>query len=151
MTHPAHHRNGRLIDMAQVTQLLTELSQRPMTMQDIQDHVGVSKQSAFRLLAGMRKHLRMEIACEGWSTQGTQGVYAVRGWGVLDPKAFAPAPVVRGSPKVDCHKCGGYGWLRGRELDCPDEDTYQDTMTKYPCDGEAHKQADECAADEGFQ
>lgn len=42
-------------------------------------------------------------------------------------------------PKVNCQKCSGYGWLRGRELDNPSEDTYADTMTKYPCDGDAHK------------
>ncbi len=41
-------------------------------------------------------------------------------------------------PKVNCEKCGGYGWLRGKELDNPSEDTYADTMTKYPCDGDAH-------------
>lgn len=42
-------------------------------------------------------------------------------------------------PKVNCEKCGGYGWLRGSELDNPSEDTYADTMTKYACDGDAHK------------
>ncbi len=44
------------------------------------------------------------------------------------------------APKSDCDKCGGAGWLRGRELSNPSDDTYNDTMTKYPCDGEAHKQ-----------
>lgn len=33
-----------------------------------------------------------------------------------------------------CKKCGGAGWVWGRELDDPSEDTYQDDMTKYSCD-----------------
>jgi hypothetical protein len=41
---------------------------------------------------------------------------------------------IQGAP--DCEKCGGAGWLRGRELDDPDEATAADTMTKYSCDGE---------------
>jgi hypothetical protein len=37
-----------------------------------------------------------------------------------------------GSP--DCPKCGGAGWLWGREIDGADEETVNDTMTKYHCD-----------------
>jgi hypothetical protein len=35
----------------------------------------------------------------------------------------------------DCEKCRGAGWLYGRELNNPSDDTYDDTMTKYSCDG----------------
>jgi hypothetical protein len=34
-----------------------------------------------------------------------------------------------------CSKCGGAGWLWGYELDSPDDDTVNDTMTQYSCDG----------------
>ena len=33
-----------------------------------------------------------------------------------------------------CEKCGGAGWVRGYELDDPDNDTATDTMTRYSCD-----------------
>ncbi|MBT7928928.1 hypothetical protein HN682_03310 [Candidatus Peregrinibacteria bacterium] len=33
-----------------------------------------------------------------------------------------------------CEKCGGAGWVWGRELDNCDEDTYEDSMTQYFCD-----------------
>lgn len=49
-----------------------------------------------------------------------------------------PVESERERPKVNCEKCGGAGWLRGSELDSADEDTRNDTMTKYSCDGEAH-------------
>lgn len=45
-----------------------------------------------------------------------------------------PVEHIRGAK--DCEKCGGAGWLYGRELDSPSDDTYNDTMTKYSCDGE---------------
>lgn len=31
-------------------------------------------------------------------------------------------------------KCNGAGWVWGFELENPDKDTYNDTMTKYTCD-----------------
>lgn len=33
-----------------------------------------------------------------------------------------------------CEKCGGSGWVRGRELDDADDATFDDTMTRYSCD-----------------
>ncbi len=95
MTHPAHWRNGRLIDMANVTRLLTELSQRPMTFQEIQHHVGVSRQTAWRLIHGMRTHLKMDVRCEGHGNRaGQHGRYTVKGWGILDRRAFVRPPLV---------------------------------------------------------
>lgn len=38
-----------------------------------------------------------------------------------------------GSP-VKCTKCGGAGWVRGRELDNPSDATFADTLTRYSCD-----------------
>ena len=40
-----------------------------------------------------------------------------------------------------CEKCGGSGWVRGRELDDADDATFGDTMTRYSCD-----RCDKCAA-----
>jgi hypothetical protein len=45
-----------------------------------------------------------------------------------------------------CPKCQGAGWVWGRELDHPSEETSQDTMTKYTCDecnGESRKEPQE--------
>ena len=33
-----------------------------------------------------------------------------------------------------CEKCGGEGWCRGTELDHADQNTIDDTMTRYSCD-----------------
>ena len=33
-----------------------------------------------------------------------------------------------------CYKCGGAGWVTGKELDDPDEDTIRDSLTRYTCD-----------------
>lgn len=33
-----------------------------------------------------------------------------------------------------CKKCSGAGWVLGYELDDADEDTLNDSMTKYTCD-----------------
>jgi len=35
---------------------------------------------------------------------------------------------------VTCSACGGEGWLWGRELLDPSEDTYNDDQTQYTCD-----------------
>lgn len=43
--------------------------------------------------------------------------------------------VPSGWEEKKCEKCGGEGWLWGKELDNPTEDTYSDSMTKYTCDG----------------
>lgn len=41
----------------------------------------------------------------------------------------------------ECPKCQGEGWLWGKELDNPDDDTYDDTMTRYTCDGPIHRES----------
>lgn len=41
--------------------------------------------------------------------------------------------------RKDCPKCGGAGWLWGKELDAPDERTATDTMTQYQCDWPEHR------------
>jgi len=57
-------------------------------------------------------------------------------------KATAPIPGIPGLSTAirhghpDCEKCHGYGWLRGRELDNAGVAEWDDTMTKYSCDGE---------------
>jgi len=33
-----------------------------------------------------------------------------------------------------CIKCGGAGWIWGKEFDEYDADTYNDSMTQYTCD-----------------
>jgi hypothetical protein len=63
----------------------------------------------------------------------------IMGRAVFCPKSYKLAtpvqPVTIAGPALpECEKCGGAGWLRGRELDNHNEDTWADTMTKYTCD-----------------
>lgn len=45
---------------------------------------------------------------------------------------------VLSSLRKECDKCKGKGWVGGFQLDHADIDTYNDTVTKYSCDGDVY-------------
>ena len=47
-------------------------------------------------------------------------------------------PSTANRARKKCEKCGGAGWLWGRELEDPSDETFADTMTHYMCDDLEH-------------